>query len=69
MVFPEPRPLLETYFGSDDDSTDLQTQKAQAVIAESLPKEVREAFRYSFIFDRMGQGDAMLMMPFELRIK
>jgi protease-4 len=69
VVFPEPRPLLETYFGSDDDSTDLQTQKAQAVIAESLPKEVREAFRYSFIFDRMGQGDAMLMMPFELRIK
>ena len=69
VVFPEPRPFLEAYFGSDDDSTDLQAQKAQAVIAESLPREVREAFKYSFLFDRMGQGDAMLMMPFELKIK
>jgi protease-4 len=69
VVFPEPRPLFETFFSSDDDSTDLETQKAQALVASSLPKEAREALKYSALFDRMSQGDAMLMMPFELKIK
>jgi len=69
IVFPEPRPFLESYFGSDDDSTDLQSEKAQAVVAASLPKEIRDAFKYSALFDRMGQGDSMLLMPFELKIK
>jgi protease-4 len=70
VIFPAPRSLFETYFGSsDDDSTDLQAQKAEAMLAASLPKEAREAFKYSAIFDRLSQGDAMLMMPYELRIK
>jgi protease-4 len=69
IVFPEPRPWFENWLGSDEDSTDLESQKLQETIAAALPKEAREAFKYSVLFDRMSQGDAMLMMPFELRIK
>jgi protease-4 len=69
VVFPEPRPFLESYFGGDDDSTDLKAEQARAAIASSLPKEMRDAFKYSALFDRMSQGDAMLMMPFELKIE
>ena len=69
IVFPEPRPWLESFFGTDDDSTDLQSQKIQETIANTFPKEARDAFKYSALFDRMSQGDAMLMMPFELKIK
>jgi protease-4 len=69
VVFPEPRPFLESYFGGEDDSTDLKAEQAKAAVVSSLPAEMRDAFKYSALFDRMSQGDALLMMPFELRIK
>ena len=69
VVFPEPRPFLESWFGSDEDSADLETEKTQAAIAASLPDEVRQMFKYSALFDRMTQGDTMLMMPYELKIR
>jgi protease-4 len=68
VVFPEPRPFFESYFGSDD-SNDAKTKQAEAALAASLPESARNAFRYSQLFDRMSQGDAILMMPFDLRIK
>lgn len=71
VVFPAPRPLLERYFGSPDDSAQFSAaeQKAQAALLESLPRDVRKAFRFSAMLDRMQRGEAMLMMPFELEIK
>ena len=68
VVFPEPKPFLENYFGGDD-STDLKTQQAEAALVSQLPEEARNAFRYSQLFDRMNDGDAILMMPFELKIR
>ncbi len=69
--FPEPRPFIETIFGSSDDSAfadakQLETQKA---LVESLPEDVRRTLRFAEIFDRMKKGEAMLMLPFELQIK
>jgi len=69
VVFPEPRPLLESYFGSDDDSTDLKAEQAKAAIISTLPEGARDALKYSALFDRLSQGDALLMMPYELKIK
>ena len=68
VVFPEPRPYFETFFG-EDESADLKSQQAQAALVSSLPEGARNAFRYAQIFERLGQGDAMLMMPFELRVR
>ena len=68
VVFPAPRPFLEEYFGSDNTQATAD-QKAQAAIIESLPADIRKAFKYVALFDRMKNGDAMLMMPFELRIR
>ncbi|MFZ1700719.1 MAG: signal peptide peptidase SppA [Pyrinomonadaceae bacterium] len=68
IVFPEPRPFLEEYFGNEQ--TQLSSdQKAQAAIIEALPADIRKAFRYASLFDRMKRGEAMLMMPFEMQIK
>jgi protease IV len=69
VVFPEPRPWFENLLGSSEDSTDLESRKLQQAIANSMPKEARDAFKYSALFDRMAHGDAMLMMPFEIKIK
>ena len=68
VVFPEPKPFLEELFG-DEDSSQIRTEQAQAALLESLPADVRRAFRFSALLDRMQQGGAMLMLPFELTVK
>ena len=68
VVFPAPRPLLETLFGGDDKSQ-TKAEQAQAALAASLPADVRRAFRFAAMMDKMQRGEAMLMMPFELEIK
>ena len=69
VVFPEPRPFLETIFATDESAEITAEQKAQRALIESLPEDARRALRYADLFDRMKRGEAMLMMPFELNIK
>ena len=69
VVFPSPKPFLETLFGDDNTSAQIEQQKVQAAIGKALPADVRRTFRYTALFDEMQQGKAMLMMPFDLRIK
>lgn len=69
IAFPEPRPFLENFFGGDIESSVKSDERTRTAILEALPADIRRSFRYSSLFDRMQNGDAMLMMPFELRIK
>lgn len=69
VVLPYPRTLFQQLFsggGDDDESTET---REQAAILANMPEDVRRAFRYMALFDRMKDGDAMLLMPFDLRIK
>ena len=68
VVFPAPRPFLETLLNPEE-SMLFGRSKTEQAVADSLPADVRKAFRYTSLFERMGSGDAMLMMPFELRIR
>ena len=68
VVFPEPRPFFETLFGNDS-SSETKEQQAQAALLESMPADVRKAFRFAALFDQMQRGQAILMMPYELEIK
>ncbi len=68
VVFPEPRPFFETLFG-DQGSADAKVDQAQQAMIASLPEDVRRAFRFSALFDQMKNGQAMLLLPFELNIK
>ena len=55
VVLPEPEPFLQSLFG-DDASSDVSESKAgqaQTALLESLPADVRRAFRYALLFDRM----------------
>jgi protease-4 len=66
IVLPEPKPFFETFF-SDEASLSTE-EKAKASLIEALPADLRRVFRYAAIMDRMQRGEAMLMMPFELKI-
>lgn len=70
VAFPEPRPFFETIFGSDD-STFAQTkeQQAQEALIKTLPEDMRRTLRLASIFDRMKNGEAMFILPYELQIK
>lgn len=68
VVFPAPRPFLEEYFGAEETQMTAD-QKAQAALLESMPRDVRRAFRFSSLLDQMQRGEAMLLLPFELTIK
>lgn len=67
VVFPSPRPFLDTIFSTDDEAT-AQIKTQQAVI-KALPEDARRMFRFSMLFDRMKNGEAMTLLPFELQIK
>ena len=68
VVFPAPRPFFETIFGDKSDA-EARSDQTRAAIIEAMPADVRRAFRYAALFDRMQNGEAMMMMPFELSIK
>lgn len=68
VVLPAPRPFFETWFGNPEE-TEVKNQQAQKALADLLPSEVRKAFRYTQLFDRMQRGEVMMMLPYELEIK
>ena len=68
VVLPEPKPFFESLFGSDS-SADAKSEQAQKAVFDALPEDAKRAFRYAELFDRMRNGEAMLMLPFELDIK
>jgi protease-4 len=50
-------------------SAEAREQKAKDAVIGSLPKGVRRSLRHADLFERMGRGETMLIMPFELEIK
>jgi protease IV len=69
VVFPAPRPFFEAWFGGNDDDAEVKAKQAQKAVADAFPADVRKAFRYVELFNRMERGEAMMMLPFELEIK
>ncbi|MBD0371992.1 MAG: signal peptide peptidase SppA [Pyrinomonadaceae bacterium] len=71
VILPYPRSFFERLFnqqGDDDEDARLKLQQQRAVF-QALPEEVRRAFQYAAMLDKMRQGDALAIMPFEVRIK
>ncbi|HEV7857129.1 MAG TPA: S49 family peptidase, partial [Pyrinomonadaceae bacterium] len=67
VIFPYPRTFFEGLFGGGDE-TSVQAEQQRAALA-ALPEDVRRTLRYAAMLDHMKRGEAMTMMPFELRIK
>lgn len=68
VIFPAPRTFLESLFGDEPEGTERPSQQQRAVI-EALPTDMRRAFQYASFFDRMGRGEMMVMLPFDLEIR
>jgi len=67
VIFPYPTTFLQQLLNGNDNSN-TKVQQQEAVLA-ALPEDARRAFRYLAMMERMKNGDTMLIMPFDLRVK
>lgn len=70
VILPAPRTFFEKLFNQEGENTEakLKLQQQRAVF-EALPEDMRRAFKYAAMLDKMKQGDALAIMPYEIRIK
>jgi hypothetical protein len=59
---------LQQLLSGSNENANTQVEQQRAVFA-ALPEDARRALRYMALLDRMKNGESMLLMPFDLRIK
>lgn len=72
VIRPQPPGFFEQLMSSsgDDDSDQTSAEvKKQAALVAALPEDVRRTLRYMQLMDRAKHGEAIYMMPFDLRIR
>ncbi len=72
VILPKPPSFFEALMngGDEGDSEATSAQaKQQAAILEAMPVDVRRAVRYAQLLDRSRSGEAIYMLPFDLRIR
>ena len=67
VILPYPRTFIQELFASGDEAS-IKMQQQRAAFA-TLPEDVRRTLQYAAMLDRMQRGEAMTLMPFDLRIK
>jgi protease-4 len=68
VILPYPQTFLQQLLSGGADNTSTQVQQQRAVLS-ALPEDARRALRFMALMDRMKNGETMLLMPFDLRIK
>ena len=67
VILPYPTTFLQQLLSGNDNSN-TQVEQQRAMFA-ALPEDARRALRFMTLMDRMKDGESMLVMPFDLRIK
>lgn len=68
VILPYPTTFLQELLSGGGDNSNTQIEQQRAVAA-ALPEDARRALRYMQLMDKMKNGETMLLMPFDLRIK
>ena len=68
VSFPAPQSFFERIFGGSS-LIETKEQAAQEALVKSLPEDARRTLRYAEMFDKMKNGETMMMMPFEITVK
>jgi protease-4 len=68
VILPYPQTFLQQLLSGSNENANTQVEQQRAVYA-ALPEDARRALRYMQLMDRMKNGESMLLMPFDLRIK
>ena len=68
VILPYPTTFLQQLLSGGGENSNTKVEQQRMVYA-SLPEDARRALRYMALMDRMKNGDTMLVMPFDLRVK
>jgi len=68
VILPYPTTFLQQLLSGGDENANTQIEQQRAVFA-ALPEDARRAMRFMMLMDHMKNGDTMLVMPFDIRIK
>ena len=68
VIFPYPQTFLQQLLSGSNDQANTEIEKQRMVYA-ALPEDARRALRYMALMERMKNGESMLLMPFDLRVK
>jgi protease-4 len=72
VILPKPPSFFEQLMnsGGDADGDEATVQaKQQAALLGAMPVDVRRALRYAQLLDRSRSGEAIYMLPYDLRIR
>lgn len=68
VILPYPTTFLQQLLSGSGENSNTQIEQQRAVYA-ALPEDARRAFRFMAMMDKMKNGDTMLVMPFDIRVK
>ena len=68
VILPYPTTFLQELLSGGSDNSNTQVEQQRAVYA-GLPEDARRALRYMQLMDKMKNGESMMLMPYDLRIK
>jgi len=68
VILPYPTTFLQELLNGGNENSNTEIAQQRAVFA-ALPEDARRAFRFMQLMDKMKNGDTMLVMPFDIRIK
>lgn len=68
VILPYPTTFLQELFSGGGENSNTQLEQQRAVYA-ALPEDARRALKFMAMMDRMKNGESMLLMPFDIRIK
>ena len=67
VVLPYPTTFLQELFsGGENSNTKVEQQR---MVFAALPEDARRALRYMALMEKMKNGDTMLVMPYDIRVK
>lgn len=67
VILPYPTTFLQQLLSpSENSNTEIEQQRQ---VFAALPEDARRALRFMALMDRMKNGESMLLMPFDLRVK
>src|SRR5215813_3567181 len=68
VILPYPTTFLQELLNGGGDNSNTKIEQQRAVFA-AMPEDARRALRYMQLMDKMKNGESMLVMPFDIRVK
>lgn len=68
VILPYPTTFLQELLSGGSDNSNTQVEQQRAVYA-ALPEDARRALRFMQLMDKMKNGESMMLMPYDIRVK